>query len=570
MKHRHATPARRSSGRVRWQGLGIGLVCVVVAGCASGQSILNAGNDVTTTGLSLTSTSVGAPGVGTTINLSAGQQVPTTISLIGTTIPLGAPTATTLQLVATTVAQATTTASRAAAAPSGFDAAPGVTVPLANEFEPCPVEVLEAADEPVELVFWHAMNATNEDALTTLTEAYNSSQDRVVVELRNQTGYNELVDKYFQSSDDDRPDLVQMPEFMTQQMADSDTVVPAGLCIQTSGYELEPFLDRGLLAYQTEGIQWSMPFNISGPVLFYNQVDFEAAGLDPDVPPLSLEDLRESSQAIVDSGAATYGIAFDTGVDSGGGWFLEQWFARMGLPYSDNGNGRIAPSTEVLFNTPEGVDLLTYVQDLVGDGLAMTVGDNPQGIDVLLKLADPAQPAAMGIATSAGLGTVLEVVEGGLIEGITVDDIGVGPMPGPSDAPSAIIGGASLYVVAGKGDVTTAAAWDFVQYLVSAETQSTWASLTGYVPVREDAIELEPLASTYVDDPRFRVAYDQLLANADDFSSVGPVLGPLRQVREVTAQMMADIFGGADVATALDAAATQANLLIIDYTSRND
>jgi hypothetical protein len=43
----------------------------------------------------------------------------------------------------------------------------------------------------------------------------------------------------------------------------------------------------------------------------------------------------------------------------------------------------------------------------------------------------------------------------------------------------------------------------------------------------------------------------------------------MRQVREVTARMMAEIFGGSDVQTSLTAAADQANLLIIDYNSRN-
>ena len=71
------------------------------------------------------------------------------------------------------------------------------------------------------------------------------------------------------------------------------------------------------------------------------------------------------SQPIVDSGAATYGIALDSGVDSGGGWFLEQWFARAGLPYADNDNGRPARATQVLFDTPEASSMLTFVQSLV-------------------------------------------------------------------------------------------------------------------------------------------------------------------------------------------------------------
>ena len=60
---------------------------------------------------------------------------------------------------------------------------------------------------------------------------------------------------------------------------------------------------------------------------------------------------------------------------------------------------------------------MTEVQSLINDGLAVTVGDNPSGQDALLKLADPASPAAMAIATSAALGTVLAVLDGGLIPG---------------------------------------------------------------------------------------------------------------------------------------------------------
>ena len=101
-----------------------------------------------------------------------------------------------------------------------------------------------------------------------------------------------------------------------------------------------------------------MPLNISTPVLFYNKAMFEEAGLDPDRPPITLEELRDYSQQIVDSGAATYGIALDAGANSGGAWFLEQWFARAGLPYADNDNGRTARATQVLFDTPEGAELL--------------------------------------------------------------------------------------------------------------------------------------------------------------------------------------------------------------------
>jgi sn-glycerol 3-phosphate transport system substrate-binding protein len=161
------------------------------------------------------------------------------------------------------------------------------------------------------------------------------------------------------------------------------------------------------------------------------------------------------------------------------------------------------------------------------------------------------------------------VLDGGLIPGITSAQLGVGPMPGPGEVASATVGGASLYVVAQKGDQKAAAAWDFIKYLTTAQSQSTWASRTGYVPVRQDALDLDPVKSTYTTDPRFKVPYDQLLAGRDGLSSVGPVLGPLPQVRSATAGAVAAIFAGADVQTSLTTAAQQSNSLITQYNQLN-
>jgi sn-glycerol 3-phosphate transport system substrate-binding protein len=482
------------------------------------------------------------PLVASTVSL-----MPTTIPLVGATIPL--PTA--------GGARGFAGSSRAAAPP---------------DIAPCPVtalDELDPADGPVEITFWHAMTAATEEALVALTDEYNASQDRVHVTLANQNGYNELTSKYFLSSESDRPEVVQMPEFMTQQMADANAVIPAGACIQAEGFDIEPFLDRALLAYQTGGIQWSMPFNASTPVLYYNRAMLEEAGLDPDDPPVSLEEFRAYADAIVESGAAPVGIAFDHGVNSGGGWFLEQWLARLGMPYADNQNGRAGRATQVVFNTPEVVEMLEFVQAMVVDGVAVDVGDNAGATDVLFKLADASEPAAMGITTSGGLGIVISVLASGQVPHLSVDDFGVGPLPGPSDTPGALVGGASLYITRDHGDAEAAASWDFIKYLTTAESQSTWAAATGYVPIREDAAELDPLAQTYADDPRFRVAFDQLTAGSDDFSSVGPVLGPLQEIREVTARMMATIFAGGDVEAALADATDQANALIADYNARN-
>ena len=514
------------------------VACTLVGGaCGSGKSIIVAGNDTPAT------SSVAAPPTaqpaGSTMPGDTGPAPPTSLGEGGE--PVTTPPAT----------NATTT-----------------TTPL-DALPACPVTALANVDEPTEITFWHGLNVDNETAIQRAVDAYNSSQDRVRVRAENQGGYEETIDKYFQSGVDDRPAVVMFPDYSTQRAIDSRAIVPVGACTNADEYELSTFQPSTIAAYSAAGVQWGMPFNVSNPVLYYNRNVFVAAGLDPDRPPQSLEQLRDYSQQIVDSGAAAYGIALDSGSDSGGGWYIEQWFANMGELYADNGNGRLAPATRVLYDGPAGVRMLTYVQQLITDGLAFYVGDNAGGADQLFKLADPAEPAAMAIGTSAGLGTILNVLAGGLVPDLGPEDVGIGPLPGPGPAPTALVGGAALYVTEGKSDVEIAAAWDFIQFMVSPETQSTFASETGYAPVRAEALEIEPALRVYAADPRFRVGFDQLVASPDSPALQGPILGPQREIRTITARAVAEVFAGGDVQAALTNAAAQANDLLAAYNASN-
>jgi sn-glycerol 3-phosphate transport system substrate-binding protein len=405
--------------------------------------------------------------------------------------------------------------------------------------------VLDSVNAPVDITFWHGLANDNGDKLKALTDAYNTSQSKVHVDLQFQGGYDENITKYLQSDKGNRPEIVQMPEYMVQQMIDTKSIVPTQACAESAKYDMSTFLPQALNAYATQGVQWSMPFNLSVPVLFYLKTDFVKAGLDPNAPPQNFDQLMTVSKQLVSSGASTYSLALDSDFDGGGGWYIEQWLAKGGNFYADNDNGRSAPATKVLYDQAAGVKLMTYLQSLVKDASAVYVGDNASGQDTLLQLANADKPAAMAISTSAALGTVLNVLGSGLITGVTGADVGVGPIPGPTDAKGALVGGNSLYIV-DKDPLKVAASWDFMAYLESAQFQSTFAAASGYVPVRADALTLDPIKSVYVNDPRFKVAYDQLLSSADAPTSAGPVIGPLEAVRRVTAAAVAEVLTGGD------------------------
>ena len=533
--------------------LAIGVTCAALAACGNDRSIIQAGIDAPP---APTSPSVGTtPGPGTAAPVVTTPGPGTTPPHDGGTTPPATPGA------APGTTPGTTPGSGTAPATS-----PPTTVPI-DDLPPCPTAALDAADGTVAVTYWHGLNADNEEALQFLTDRYNAEQDRVRVTLQNQGGYLDVIDKYYQSGSSARPDIVMFPEYGFQAAIDSGTVVPAEACVRDAGFDMSVVQPSAVQAYSSGGIQWGMPFNVSNPILFYNKVMFAAAGLDPEQPPRTFDELRTMSQQLVDSGAAGFGIALDTNVDSGGGWFIEQWFAGAGELFVNNGNGREAPATEVLFDGETGIRLFTLLQDLVDDGLAANVGDNSSGTDNFLKMADDADPAAMTIGTSAALGTVISVLGSGLVPGLTTEDVGVGPLPGFDTEATAIVGGAANYVVADKDPAVTAAAWDYLTYLITPEIQAEWAVRTGYLPLVDAAIDIDPLATTYADDPRFRVAYEQLANSPDDLAHAGPQIGPHRQVRDQTAGALATVLEGADVAAALAAAAATADALLQQYAA---
>ena len=137
---------------------------LLAAACGSGESILTAGNDREPTTGAATQTTLRPDG-----SITDGAGPPSTGN--GGEDPL----------VTSPATNATTT-----------------TTPL-DRLPGCPVGALDAADGPVQITLWHGLTNENQTAIERLTDAYNASQDRVIVRSEAQGGYLETIDKYFQS-----------------------------------------------------------------------------------------------------------------------------------------------------------------------------------------------------------------------------------------------------------------------------------------------------------------------------------------------------------------------------------
>ena len=421
----------------------------------------------------------------------------------------------------------------------------------------CPVDALDDAGGPVQVEFWHGMTADNEETLKALTDEYNSSQDKVKVKLVFQGGYDDIREKYVAALRGGKlPDLVQLEETAIQLMIDSKSAMPAQACVDAEDYDLSDHLPVVIDEFSVEDQLWPMPFNVSNPVLYYDKAAFERAGLDPEDPPSTFDEVQAAATQITESGADESGFAFATSA-----WYFEQWFAMADEPILNNANGRSGRATEAVFGSETGTEILTFLQEMVDDGTGLSVGTNTSGFDNLLALGN--KKAAMTVETSAALGSVITILESGQFPDVK---LGVAPLPGPTGG-GPLVGGAALWMVDRSPDPEKAAAWDYVKFLNEAATQATWSARTGYIPVRKGAEEEQVLTERWATYPELRVAYDQLAGSKAEVS--GPVVGAYAEMRTaIEGAIERTILQGADPADAAKAAEQDATDAIQSYNER--
>jgi len=422
----------------------------------------------------------------------------------------------------------------------------------------CPLGAIEESGGPVEVVYWHSMQDANEETLTELTNEFNASQQDVRVTLVNQTSYQDTLEKYRVSlGSGDLPDLIQIEDTGTQVMIDSQGVLPAQACVDAGDLDLSDMIERVHAYYSVEDVLYPVPFNVSNPILYYNKQAFEAAGLDPERPPATLDEVREYSQAIVDNTDWEYGITFIRN-----GWFLEHWLAMAGEPYADNGNGREGRATEVLFDSDAGVEMFEWLDQMVADGLARDVGGGTANIEHFAAVGN--NNAAMTWDTSAALGQVLALLP--QFPNVT---LGAGRFPGPEGAGGVLVGGAANYILNSSSPAEQEGAYRFAKFLAEAQSQATWSAGTGYLPIRESAIELSPLVERWAENPEFRISYDQLLDAENNVATAGPVMGAYQGVRDEVENAMEVIFTtSTPAAQALADAKAKADAVLQDYNDR--
>lgn len=254
-----------------------------------------------------------------------------------------------------------------------------------------------------------------------------------------------------------------LPDVFSIPFTDGRGLIERGQIADISAYTAElPYRDAfnpniAAAGEDADGNLWAIPIAAYGQGLHYNRTLFEAAGLDPDAPPTTWDEVRAAAKAISDAtGEAGYATMTNGNT---GGWILTTVVDALGGRTEDAGTATI--------DTPQMREALAQLQ-------AMRWDDDSMG--------DTLQYDWAGINQDFAAGRIGMYVSGGgnygnlfTQNGLNPDDYGLTVLP-LADAPDAgVLGGGTLAAVspnAEPAEQEAAVAWIDFYYMEKLTDQA--------------------------------------------------------------------------------------------------
>lgn len=384
---------------------------------------------------------------------------------------------------------------------------------------------------PVEedtLTVWHAMGGGLGDALEELGDQF-QEETGVEVSMEFQDSYEDTLTNLLSALDSGNvPDLCQIDSLHAKQVLDTEAVEPVEELLPDD-FPTDDFLPNVTDFFVIDETLYSLPFNNSNAIMYYNRSAFEEAGLDPDSPPETLEDVREYSETLVDEGVTDYGITWPNHI-----WFVEHWYSLQGELLFDEENGHAGDPSTIHTDTETGQELYEWWRGMAEDDLYSNPGIEAWGEATSTFLTETAGMLLTSTAFVAGAS------EGAEEEGFEVDNAFY---PTISDRTGVVIGGASFFVPSGLPDDRREDIGDLLAFLATPESQVQWHQETGYYPIRQEAVDQLEQEGWFEENPMFRTAMDQLTeSDQDDPATKRMLVGPARQVQTTVQDKSVEIF----------------------------
>ena len=297
------------------------------------------------------------------------------------------------------------------------------------------------------------------------------------------------------------PDLFINLATQRFSMAASKAAMPLDGLIAADGAAGKAYIDDFLSGFMedswVDGKIYSIPFQRSTMIIYYNKDAFAEVGLDPEKAPKTWSELADYSQKLVKKDAAGNITRYGVGIALNSG--SAQWgFTGFCLQNSTDGRNLMSDDgKKVFFDTPENVEALQFWLDLQNKYQVMQKG--------IVQWTDlPGQFLNGQVA-------IIYHTTGNLtnINNNAKFKFGTAFLPG-SKRVAAPTGGGNFYISEGLPKARQDAAWKFIKFATTPERAAQWSLDTGYVATRKSAVDSQIMKDYYAKLPQAKVAFDQI------------------------------------------------------------
>jgi len=317
--------------------------------------------------------------------------------------------------------------------------------------------------EKITLAFWNGFTGSDGEILTDIVDRFNENNDQNIEIKMDIMPW----DTYFQKlppaiATNTAPSFVLMGVEFIPEYVSSNSIQPLDDFWDVTGIDESDFVKNVLDMYKYQGKYYMTPMQYNLQYLYWNKDLFKEAGLDPEKPPETWEQLGEYAVQLTDPTKNQYGFG------------VTKDDALAPLIWGNGGEFWDIENQKSLLDSPENIKTYEWLQDLVVNKEVSPKGATGPDLDNLLKSGN----LAMYIS---GPWQVNGLRNAGINFGITAPPKGTVTQAAP-------LGGCGFAIPKGTTDELKSAVYEFCKYWLSPEILKEWTMKNGFPPFSNEVI----------------------------------------------------------------------------------
>lgn len=320
--------------------------------------------------------------------------------------------------------------------------------------------------EPVTLQFWNVFTGSDGDILRAIVDNYNETNtDNITIEMDimpNDTLQQKLPAAIATQT---APDLVLFGVENLAPYVSNDSLEDISDFWDVTGVDKDNFLENVVELSYVDGKLYGTPMQYNVSYLYWNKDLFEAAGLDPETPPATMDELAEYAQKLTDPSKNQFGLAMPSNT------------TYMQFLWANGGDADDPETNKNLLDSEENLQTLTWMQDLAVNKKVTPANVTGSDADAMLQ----AGQVAMYMSGPWQINGLRE-------QGI---NFGIAPCVAGSAGAFSPAGGCSYVIPKGTDAAKKQAAYKFMKYWLTDEILKEWSQKNGF-PVWSKTLAEDP------------------------------------------------------------------------------